>query len=147
MSNPTNLEAGPKIRVLLVDDHEPFLRVATDFLKRQHELVVVGALRGGQEALAQAQGLRPHVILIDLNMPGLNGLEVIPRLRIMLPEAGIIALTLLDVNIYRQPALAAGADDFVAKANLTTDLLPAIRRVAQTVQSGPEPIASHSTPG
>ncbi|MGA9351022.1 MAG: response regulator transcription factor, partial [Anaerolineae bacterium] len=81
MSNPTDLEAGSKIRVLLVDDHEPFLRVAADFLQRQHELVVVGALRGGEEALAQAQELRPQVILIDLNMPGLNGLRTIPRLR------------------------------------------------------------------
>jgi DNA-binding NarL/FixJ family response regulator len=141
MSNPTDLEKGPKIRVLLVDDHEPFLRVATDFLQRQHELVVVGALRGGEEALAQAQDLRPQVILIDLNMPGLNGLETIPRLRAMLPEAGIIALTLLDINIYRQPALAAGADDFVSKANLTADLLPAIRRVAQTIPPGREPTA------
>jgi DNA-binding NarL/FixJ family response regulator len=147
MSNPTDLEASSKIRVLLVDDHEPFLRVAADFLQRHHELVVGGVARGGEEALAQAQDLQPHVILIDLNMPGLNGLEAIPRLRAMLPEAGIIVLTLLDVNIYRQSALAAGADDFVAKANLTTDLLPAIRRVVQTVQSEPEPIASHSTPG
>jgi DNA-binding NarL/FixJ family response regulator len=136
MSSPTDLEEGLKIRVLLVDDHEPFLRVATDFLQRHHELAVVGALHGGQEALAQTQDLRPHVILIDLNMPGLSGLETISRLRAMLPEVGIIVLTLLDVNTYQQPALAAGADDFVRKAKLTTDLLPAIRRVAQTIQSG-----------
>jgi DNA-binding NarL/FixJ family response regulator len=139
MSNPTAFEEGPKIRVLLVDDHEPFLRVATDFLQRHHELVVVGTAREGEEALAQAQALHPQIILLDLNMPGLNGLETIPRLRVMLPEAGIIALTLLDVNIYRKPALAAGADDFVAKASLTTDLLPAIRRVAQTVWPRQEP--------
>jgi two-component system invasion response regulator UvrY len=136
MSSPTDLEEGLKIRVLLVDDHEPFLRVATDFLQRHHELAVVGALHGGQEALAQTQDLQPHVILIDLHMPGLSGLETISRLRAMLPEVGIIVLTLLDVNTYQQPALAAGADDFVRKAKLTTDLLPAIRRVAQTIQSG-----------
>jgi DNA-binding NarL/FixJ family response regulator len=139
MSNPTDLEEGLRIRVLLVDDHEPFLRVATDFLQRHHELAVVGTLRGGQEAVAQTQDLRPHVILIDLNMPGLNGLETISHLRAMLPKVGIIALTLLDVNTYRQPALTAGADDFVRKAKLTTDLLPAIRRVAQTVRPRQEP--------
>jgi DNA-binding NarL/FixJ family response regulator len=139
MSNPTVLEEGPKIRVLLVDDHESFLRVATEFLQRHHELAIAGALRGGEEALAQAQDLQPQVVLIDLNMPGLNGLETISRLRATLPEVGIIALTLLDVNTYRQPALAAGADDFVRKAKLTTDLLPAIRQVAQTVRSRQEP--------
>ena len=134
MSNPTDLEEGPKISVLLVDDHETFLRVATEFLQRHDELTLVGAARGGKEALAQAQDLRPQVILVDLNMPGLSGLETIPLLRAMLPEAGIIALTLLDAKVYRQAALAAGADDFVPKANLSTELLPAIRRVAQTGQ-------------
>ena len=134
MSNSTALQEDLKVCVLLVDDHEPFLRAAADFLQRQHELAVVGLLHGGEEALAQAQSLRPHVILIDLNMPGLNGLETISRMRVMLPEVGIIALTLLDPKAYRQAALAAGADDFVAKANLTTDLLPAIRQVIQIVR-------------
>jgi DNA-binding NarL/FixJ family response regulator len=132
MSNPTHLEKASKIRVLLVDDHEAFLRVATEFLQRHDELTVVGVARGGEEALAQAQDLQPGIVLIDLNMPGLGGLETIPRLRAMLPKAGIIALTLLDPKAYRQAALAAGADDFVRKANLSTELLPAIRRVAKT---------------
>jgi two-component system invasion response regulator UvrY len=146
MSNPMGLQEDPKVCVLLVDDHEPFLRAAADFLRRHHELAVVGVLHGGQEALAQAQDLRPHVILIDLNMPGLNGLETISRLRVMLPEVGIIALTLLAPNAYRQAALAAGADDFVSKANLTSDLLPAIRRVAQTLLPGKEPTDRHGSP-
>jgi two-component system invasion response regulator UvrY len=136
MSNSMALQENLKVCVLLVDDHEPFLRAAADFLQRQHELAVVGLLHGGEEALAQAQSLRPQVILIDLNMPGLNGLETISRMRVMLPEVGIIALTLLDPKVYRQAALAAGADDFVAKANLTTDLLPAIRRVVRVVHGG-----------
>ena len=139
MSNPTSLEKAPKVRVLLVDDHEAFLHVATEFLQRHDELTVVGAARGGEEALTQAQDLRPQVILVDLNMPGLSGLETIPRLRAMLPEVGIIALTLLDPKAYRQAALAAGADDFVLKANLSTHLLPSIRRVVQTGQSEQEP--------
>jgi len=134
MSNPTDLEKAPKISVLLVDDHEAFLHIATEFLQRHDELTVVGVARGGQEALILAPDLRPQVILVDLNMPGLGGLEIIPRLRAMLPEAGIVALTLLDPRVYRRAALAAGADDFVPKANLSTELLPAIRRVAQTGQ-------------
>jgi two-component system response regulator NreC len=146
MSNPMGLQEDLKVCVLLVDDHEPFLRAAADFLQRHHELAVVGVLRGGEEALAQAQDLRPHVILIDLNMPGLNGLETISRLRVMLPEVGIIALTLLDPNAYRQAALAAGADDFVSKANLTSDLLPAIRRVARALLPGKEPTDRHGSP-
>jgi DNA-binding NarL/FixJ family response regulator len=133
MSNPTDLEEEDvKIRVLLVDDHEAFLRVATEVLQRHHELDVVGVARGGEEALAQAQALRPEVILIDLRMPGLNGMASIPRLRAMLPQAGIIALTLLNPNAYRRAALAAGADDFVSKRKLRTDLLPAIRQAVSS---------------
>jgi two-component system response regulator DesR len=115
-----------------VDDHEAFRHVATDFLQRQYELTVVGAIGGGEEALAQAQDLGPQVIVIGLDMPGL---ETIPRLRKVLPSVGIIALTLLEGNAYRQAALAAGADDLVRKTELTTDLLPAIRQVMQANRS------------
>jgi two-component system response regulator DesR len=132
MSNRTDPKDGLKTRVLLVDDNAAFLRVASDFLQRQHELVVVGAIGRGEETLAQAQELRPQVVLIGLDR---SGLEDIRRLRDMLPGVGIIALTLLDDNVYRQAALVAGADDLVRKAELTTDLLPAIRRVTQAKRS------------
>jgi hypothetical protein len=57
MSNRAELKDGSKIRVLLVDDNEAFLRVATDFLQRQHELIIVGAIGGDEDALTQAQDL------------------------------------------------------------------------------------------
>jgi DNA-binding NarL/FixJ family response regulator len=132
MPNRADLRDSPKIRVLVVDDNEAFLRVATDFLQRQHELTVVGAICEGEEALAQAQDLGPQVILIGLDKPGL---ETISRLRNILPGVGIIALTLLEGNTYRQAAMAAGADDLVPKAELTTELLPAVRRVMQANRS------------
>ena len=72
------------------------------------------------------------MILIGLDMPGL---ETIRRLRNILPDVGIIALSLLKDNAYRQAALAAGVDDLVRKAELITDLLPAIRRVVQANRS------------
>jgi DNA-binding NarL/FixJ family response regulator len=119
------------ISVLLVDDNPSFLRIATRFLQEHDDVAVVGAAGGGEEALALAQDLQPDIVLIDLAMPGLSGLETIPRLRAALPEAGIIALTVLDTISYWQAALSAGANDFVPKTRLNTDLLPAIRRVAQ----------------
>ncbi len=128
ISNRADLKDNLRIRVLLVDDNEVFLRVATDFLQQHHELIVVGAICGGEEALAQAQDLQPQVILIGLDKPGL---ETISRLRKVLPGVGIIALTLLNDNAYRKAAMAASADDVVLKAELITDLLPAIQRVTQ----------------
>jgi two-component system response regulator NreC len=91
-------------------------------------VVVVGTAAGGEEALARAQELQPQAVLIDLAMPDLPGLQAIPRLREMLPDMGIIALTMLDTEVYRRAALAAGADEFVPKAAMHTALLPSIQR-------------------
>ncbi len=126
ISNQADLEDSPKIRVLLVDNNEAFLRVAADFLQRQNELSVVGVICGGEDVLAQAQDLQPQVILVGLDRAGL---ETISCLREVLSGVSIIALALLNDNAYRGAAMAAGADDLVCKAELVTDLLPAIRRV------------------
>ena len=125
------------VSVLLVDDHPPFLRIATNFLQEHYteEVVVVGAARSGEEGLVQALDLQPDMVLCDLTMPGLTGLQTIPRLRAALPDVAIIALSCHQVNGYRQAALEAGADEFIPKASLATDLLPAIRRVMQADRS------------
>ena len=86
---------------------------------------VIGIVREGDEILAQVLNLRPDIVLIDVSMPSLPGLEVIPRLRSALPEMGIIALALLGTDGYRQAVLEAGVDDFVPKAAMGADLLPA----------------------
>ena len=121
-----------KTRVLLVDGNEDFRLVAADFLRRHQDLVLVGALDESDQALLQARDLQPDLILIDLDTGALHGVESIPRLRRQLPGVSIIALSLWKGSAYRQAALAAGADEVVSKADLTTDLLPAIRRVMQS---------------
>ncbi len=119
------------VTVLLVDDNSIFLRTLTRFLEEEgrDEVVVIGVAGSGEEALTQARDLRPQAILLDLRMPGMSGLEALPLLRKALPETAIIVLSIMDPDAYRGPALAAGADDFVCKAALDTDLLPAIRRL------------------
>ena len=123
------------IPVLLVDDNPIFLNIVTRFLQSHKDVVVVGSAGGGEAALACAPDLKPQVILLDLAMPGLSGLEVIPRLRVILPTVAIIVLSWRDAEGYRPVVLAAGADGFVSKATLSTDLLLAIRRVTRTSQS------------
>lgn len=117
--------------LLLVDDNPTFLRILSDFLGEEEGILLVGMAGSGEEALEKAKELRPQVILLDLFMPGLGGLSAIPRLRSMMPDVAIIVLTVLDAKAYREAALAAGADDFVAKANLHTDLIPAIQQLTQ----------------
>jgi two-component system response regulator NreC len=78
------------------------------------------------------------VALIDLAMSDLPGLDLIPQLRAALPEIGIIALTLFDTDDYRQAALAAGADGFVSKNTMNTDLIPTIQKITQSDAAKPE---------
>jgi DNA-binding NarL/FixJ family response regulator len=119
------------VSVLLVDDNPIFLHCAKRFLQKRQDVVVVGTVSGGRWAINLAQNLRPDVALVDLSMSDLPGLELIPQLRAALPEIGIIALTLFDTDDYRQAALAAGADGFVSKNTMNTDLMPAIQRITQ----------------
>jgi DNA-binding NarL/FixJ family response regulator len=120
------------LNVLLVDDNRTFLHVLTRFLEEQGEddLRVVGSVVGGRDALAEAERLKPDVILLDMAMPDVPGLELLPRLRATLPDTMVIALTLMDPEDFQQTAIAAGADAFVSKASLEHDLLPAIRCLA-----------------
>jgi two-component system NarL family response regulator len=122
------------VSVLFVDDNPAFLRNATFFLEQFGEVEVVGIVTDGQQVLAQVQGLEPDIVLLDLVMPGMTGWPVIARLRAERPEIGIIAMSVWDVDSYRQAALDAGADEFVPKAVINAELLPAIWRVMQTVQ-------------
>ena len=124
--------ANGVLPVLLVDDSPTFLEVAVRFLRLWPEIAVVGTAAGGAEALEQVVALAPQVVLVDLDMPGMTGLELIPRLRESFPDLIIIVLTLLEGPTYWQAAMAAGADGFVFKSRLTTDLLPTIRQSLQS---------------
>ncbi len=129
--NGHRASARPKVSVLLVDDEPTFLRIAQLFLQTHYrnEIDVLGTASSGEECLGKAQLLAPQVVLMDLNMPGLSGLQTIPLLRIMFPEMRIIALTLNDGENARRAVLAAGGNELVSKATMSTDLMPAIRRV------------------
>jgi DNA-binding NarL/FixJ family response regulator len=119
--------------VLLVGDSPSLLRILIQHLDKdgRGEFGIVGTALSGKEALIKAQELRPDVVVMDLAIPDFPGLDALPRLRRILPEAGIIALTLLDSERYRQATLAAGANDLVSKTRLVIDLLPAIRRLGE----------------
>ncbi len=132
------------INVLLVDDNTTFLRVTTQFLEAHDaaNMTVIGTANRGEQALEQVKELQPQVILIDLAMPGMPGLEAIPHLRRMMPDVGIIALTMMNTSSFRQAALDAGADEFIPKSAMRTALLPAITRLVERGRAArSEPVA------
>lgn len=125
------------ITILLVDDNPTFLRILAQFIEEdgRNEMAVICQAGGGYEALSAAEKLRPQVVLIDLEMPDLHGLVLIPRLRKILPEAGLIVLSMLDTEGYREAAFSVGADGFVSKAAMLSELVPAIHRLVHGRES------------
>jgi len=119
------------IRIVLIDDSTTFLAIASRFLTKHEELKVVGAVSEGRLAVGAVSHLQPDVVLVDLAMPDMPGMEVIPLLRRTMPDVGIIALTFLEEEKYHDTVLSAGADAFVAKEDLTNKLVPTILNVAR----------------
>jgi DNA-binding NarL/FixJ family response regulator len=125
-------EDSHKIRVLVVAENGPFLKAAAEFLRRRGGLIVAVALQEQEPILIQAQDLRPHIILFDLNASGPGALQTISSLRKTMRDVGIIVLSSSETEGYRRAMLAAGADDLVLKSSFTSDLVPAIERIVQS---------------
>lgn len=119
------------IRVLLVDDSAVFLESLLSFLRQYKNLEVVGKAFSAKQAIRLATILRPQIVLLDLTMPDMSGMDAIPCLRSALPGVGIIILSLHNLERHRTGALAAGADEVVHKWTLSAELMPAIGRVAK----------------
>lgn len=116
----------PSLRILLVDDSLAFLESATRFLAIDKKLEIVGRVLSGEEALVQVPQLCPDLVLMDMAMPGMNGLEATRQIKERSSSPYVVVLTLNDGSEYRTAALAVGADGFVTKSEIGTALLPLI---------------------
>jgi len=117
-----------KLTVLLVDNNERFLKTAQEYIGEQDFIGEVLITDNDTQGLRIAGDKKPHVILLDVLMPGRNGIDMIPSFREKSPDSKIIMLTLWDMNGYRDSASSAGADDFVTKRAMTETLLPAMKK-------------------
>ncbi len=111
-------------RVLLVDDSDVILERATTTLS--HECEIIGAVKDGQAALAAVGALRPDVIVLDISMPGMSGLEVAGRLRRAGSTVPIVFLTIHDDEELVLATQAAGGIGYVVKTLLSSDLVIAV---------------------
>lgn len=116
-------------RVLLADDHAVLRSGLRLLLTSQNEYDVVGEASSGTETLSLAEKLQPDLILLDLSMPALGGLDALPTLRKLVPSARILILTMHDDPQYLRQALKYGASGYVLKKAADTELLSAIRAV------------------
>jgi DNA-binding NarL/FixJ family response regulator len=114
-----------RIRILLADDHTLFCNLLRDLLEPEYE--VVGSVHDGRELLEAAETLRPDVVLLDIGMPSLNGLDAGRRLKKDTPKVKLIYLTMNNDVEYAREALQAGASAFVLKNSQSSHLLQVIR--------------------
>ncbi|MGP3685105.1 response regulator [Streptomyces sp. IBSNAI002] len=121
--------SGSRIRVLLVDDHQVVRRGLRTFLEVQEDIEVVGEASEGEEGIARAEELRPDVILMDIKMPGTDGIEALRRLRGLANPARVLIVTSFTEQRTVVPALRAGAAGYVYKDIDPDALAGAIRSV------------------
>lgn len=119
---------GPA-RILLADDHELAREALRSVLSREPDLEVVGEARDGREAVALAQRLRPDLIVMDLRMPGLDGIAATRAARTALPATRVVVLTSLDQRTHVLEALRAGAQGYLLKGATRQEVLTTLRTV------------------
>lgn len=118
-----------KIRLLVVDDHPLLREGVAAILENQTDMTMVGEAREGSEAVERFRALAPDVTLMDLQMPGMNGVDAIIAIRAEHPGARIIVLTTYAGDAQAVRALKAGATGYLLKSSLRTELIDAIRNV------------------
>ena len=121
----------PAVRVLVVDDYEPFRRFVRSTLGERPDLQVIGEASDGLEAVRKAEELKPDMMVLDVGLPALNGIEVARRIRKLLPECKILFLSQESSVDMAQGAFSLGAMGYVVKAHAGDELLDAVRAVCQ----------------
>ncbi len=119
------------IRVLLVDDHMPLRAGTRSLLGEATDIEVVAESASGREALALAADMRPDVVLLDISLPDLNGVEVARALSQDLPEVKILVLTGYNYEQYVRALFAIGVNGYLLKSDPALELIAAVREVAR----------------
>lgn len=121
--------SSEKKRILLADDHAILRSGLRLMLSSQPDWEVVGEAASGAETIEKCELLQPHLILLDVSMPGGSGLDILPALRRVAPGVRVLILTMYDDKHYLQEALRSGASGYVLKKAADTELITAIQAV------------------
>jgi len=120
-----------EIRVLIVDDHALFRKGVRSVLEAEEDMCVIGEAASGKEAIAQARALMPDVVLMDIKMPGMDGVEATRILHCEMPHLGIVFCTMFEDDEFVFAGLKAGGRGYILKDAGPETMLRAVRAVAQ----------------
>ena len=132
------------VRVLVVDDYEPFRRLICSTLRKRPALQIVGETSDGLEAVHKAEELQPDLIVLDIGLPTLNGIEAARRIRKLSPESKIVFISQESSADVVQEALALGALGYVVKAHAGSELLAAVEAALEGRQYVSRGLSGHS---
>jgi DNA-binding NarL/FixJ family response regulator len=116
------------VEIVIVDDRELFRRMVRSLLETQPDYHICGEAGDGIEAIEKVRQLRPDIVLMDINMPRMDGLEATRIIRREVPKSNVIIVTQNDETVAREQARSANAKGFLTKSDLTRDLLPTIEK-------------------
>jgi DNA-binding NarL/FixJ family response regulator len=119
------------IRILVVDDYEPWRRFERLTFLGREDLRIIGECGDGDEAVQKAEELKPDLILLDISLPTLNGIEAARRIREVSPASKIVFVSENRSSDIAEEALSTGAGGFVVKSDAAGELLPAVKAVLE----------------
>ncbi len=124
-----------KNNILIVDDSTEFRHQLKRILLYESDINVIGEASNGKHAIAEAVKLKPDIVLMDVSMPVLNGLEATRKIFAIMPETRIVMLSIYDLEEYKLAAREAGAVGYVIKKNVVNELLPTLKRLGANGKS------------
>ena len=116
-------------QVLIIEDHDDFRQTVKSYLESQHMGIKVSEASSAEIGVPLALRIRPQIILMDLRLPGMNGIEAADRIKAQLPECTIIILTMFDIDSFKQIFQSAAITAYVGKSELSETLIPIIRNI------------------
>jgi|GEM_PF-176444 len=126
---PSNRSRGNVVRVLLADDHTILRKTLASFIETRDEYIIISEASDGNEALEKTLETHPDLLILDLNMPNMSGLEVLPLIKIQAPSVKVLVLTGRDDDAYIVRALRAGANGYILKTADEAELFESMRKV------------------
>lgn len=115
--------------ILIVEDHQIVRQSLREWLELSFPQYQLLEASSGEEALTIAHDMNPRLIIMDIGLPGMSGIETAQNLKTMLPDSKLVMLTIYDDESHRADAIAAGANAYVPKRKVQTDLLPVVTKL------------------
>jgi two-component system, NarL family, response regulator NreC len=118
-------------KILLADDHALFRQGLKRILSEKKDLEVIGEVADGLELIKLLNKVKPHIIILDISMPNIRGIEAIPEIKSIKPDSKILILTMHRDMEYLQQAISSGADGYLLKEDADSELFSAIKKIKQ----------------